>query len=250
MDLYYELIGRGEPLVLIAGYTCEYTFWEPIIPHLKDTYEMLIFDNRGVGMSPVPDEPYTTQDMAKDVASLIKGVGFDTPHVLGSSMGGAIAQELTQITPMKSLTLSVTFPKLNKRAQMALEANLSRFEKGEPLEVIAASTIPWIFSSHFLEQHTLDELIQPKHQTPAGIRGQFGALRTFDSRKYLSKIDLPTLIIAGGQDILCPLDDSRYLAEHIKGSHLEVMHNVGHGAHAEEPENYTTLIKNFHASLD
>ncbi len=94
LDLYYELHGQGDPLVLIAGFTCDHTFWEGILGKLAKQFQVLIFDNRGAGRSSCPDLPYTVDDMALDAIALIESLQLKKPHLLGHSLGGCVAQAI------------------------------------------------------------------------------------------------------------------------------------------------------------
>ena len=89
IEIYYEIHGEGYPLVLIAGLGCDMSIWDPILDLLKRHFKIIIFDNRGVGRSSSPSQPYTISDMALDTWNLIAKLELHKPHVLGHSMGGA-----------------------------------------------------------------------------------------------------------------------------------------------------------------
>ncbi|OJV09288.1 MAG: hypothetical protein BGO14_02855 [Chlamydiales bacterium 38-26] len=88
IEIYYEIHGEGYPLVLIAGLGCDMSIWDPILDLLKRHFKIIIFDNRGVGRSSSPSQPYTISDMALDTWNLIAKLELHKPHVLGHSMGG------------------------------------------------------------------------------------------------------------------------------------------------------------------
>ena len=94
IDLYYEIHGRGDPLVLIMGLRRNAEWWYCQIPTLSEHFQVLVFDNRGAGRSDQPDGDYSISLFADDTAALMKGLGLSSAHVLGISMGGYIAQEL------------------------------------------------------------------------------------------------------------------------------------------------------------
>jgi hypothetical protein len=93
ISMYYEVHGKGEPLVLIngAGASIETFYW--LIPIYSRDYRLVLFDNRGVGQTDRPDMIYTTQLMADDLAGLLDAIGIDSAHMHVTSMGGMIAQE-------------------------------------------------------------------------------------------------------------------------------------------------------------
>src|SRR5215468_1539539 len=94
IDLYYQVAGAGETLVLIAGFACDHTIWELMLPALTPHYRVVTFDNRGAGQTSAPHAPYSVRQMADDTAGLLDGLGRGPVHVAGHSMGGMIAQEL------------------------------------------------------------------------------------------------------------------------------------------------------------
>ena len=113
ITMYYEIHGEGEPLVLIPGLPIDVTAFRQIISELAKHYRIIVFDNRGAGRTDKPDMPYSIGMMADDTAGLLAALGIQRAHVLGVSMGGRIATELTLRHPkmVKSLILVSTFVK-------------------------------------------------------------------------------------------------------------------------------------------
>jgi pimeloyl-ACP methyl ester carboxylesterase len=95
IQIYYEIHGDGEPLVLIVGLGTDISEWEGIIRWLAKKYKVLAFDNRGVGRTNKPDTPYSIEMMAHDTAGLMQTLGIQQAHILGISMGGRIALALS-----------------------------------------------------------------------------------------------------------------------------------------------------------
>ena len=115
VNLYFERHGeQGEPLVLVHGYTGDTTDWRHQVPEFAREYQLLIFDLRGHGKSEAPQDrtAYTVDQMADDTEALVTEVGFERYHLLGHSMGGAVAQEIALRRPRRlfSLTLEDTSP--------------------------------------------------------------------------------------------------------------------------------------------
>ena len=108
--IHYEVDGEGEPLVLIAGTAFDLSFWDDLLPELRG-FRVLRLDNRGAGLSDAPDEPFSIERMADDVAAVMDAAGMPSAHVHGASMGGLIAQELAIRYPERvlSLVLGATF---------------------------------------------------------------------------------------------------------------------------------------------
>jgi len=94
IELYYEVHGAGEPVLLIAGLGFGAWSWFRQIPDLARHFLTIAFDNRGAGLSEKPDCEYTIEMMAEEAVGLLRALGVARAHVLGHSMGGYIAQEV------------------------------------------------------------------------------------------------------------------------------------------------------------
>src|SRR5829696_6249823 len=111
-ELHYERAGSGKPLLLIQGMSGTHVSWgEPFRGALEESFEVVAFDNRGIGLSGPVDGPFTIAEMAEDTAGLLEELEIESAHVVGISMGGMIAQELALAHPnrLRSLTLGCTY---------------------------------------------------------------------------------------------------------------------------------------------
>ncbi len=111
---FYQETGNGEPLLLINGIGADSLKWDPLLPALAARFRVITSDNRGAGRSAAPPGPYTTRQMADDAAALLAHLGVARAHVVGSSMGGMIAQELALAYPERvdRLVLLATYARL------------------------------------------------------------------------------------------------------------------------------------------
>src|SRR5688500_3738894 len=105
-DLHYVERGDGEPLLLIMGLSGTHLAWgDPFVDALAADFTVIAYDHRGVGRSSRIDEPFTLVQLADDAAALMDGLGLESAHVLGVSMGGMVAQELALRRPDRIRTL-------------------------------------------------------------------------------------------------------------------------------------------------
>jgi len=112
IQLDYERSGEGPPLLAIMGMSGTYLHWgEPFLERLRESFEVVVYDHRGVGSSSRLEGPVTTAQLAADAAGLVRALELDSVHVLGISMGGMAAQELVLAQPrlVRTLTLGCTY---------------------------------------------------------------------------------------------------------------------------------------------
>ena len=256
INTYYEIHGKGEPLVLIYGYAGDSGLWFRQTPVLSKKYRVIAFDNRGVGRSDKPDIPYTMAIMAADIVGLLDVIGVDAAHVFGISMGGMIAQHFALNYPQRvtSLILGCTFCggvrsiPIGPGALAAL-ADFERFKK-MTLEEIVRQLIPFLFSQEFIEKNP--DIVEKRvaesleYPTPMhGITRQAEAIMGHDTYDILPRIKPPTLVISGDNDRLIPAENSRILASQIPEAELAIVKGAGHEFFIEDPEETNRIVLDF-----
>jgi 3-oxoadipate enol-lactonase len=255
INIYYEIHGKGEPLVLIYGYAGDSGLWFRQIPILSKKYRVIAFDNRGVGRSDKPDIPYTMAMMAGDIAGLLDTIGINAAHIFGISMGGMIAQHFTLNYPQRviSLILGCTFCGGVHSIQPKPESMAALFDferlKKSPVEFIR-QLIPFLFSQEFIEKNP--DIIEKRvaknleYPTPVhGARNQAAAMIGHDTYELLPEIKVPTLVIAGDNDRLIPFENSRILASRIPKAELVIIKGAGHEFFIEDAEEANKIILSF-----
>ena len=244
----YEVEGEGFPMVLIIGLGAEKEVWELHSNAWNQHFKVIKIDNRGIGQSDKPRGPYSTGEMAKDILAVMDHAGVDRAHVLGVSMGGAIAQSLYLQAParVQSLLLVSTWAKLNNYAKMVFhhfKANRAHTTLGQWIETLQL----WIWGSKFYDTNLQDLLdVQdgiednPFPQSRTGFEGQCDACIGHDTLGDLGKIKVPTLITVGGKDIFTPIEMSHELHNGIANSQLEVFPDCAHVHHWEDLERFNS----------
>ena len=111
VDLYVERVGQGPDVLLSAGLGDPVEAWQFPLDALSDRYRLIAYDNRGMGRSPLPDEPFSVADLADDAAAIPQALEVPAAHVASFSGGAAIAQELALRHPalVRSLVLVSTW---------------------------------------------------------------------------------------------------------------------------------------------
>ncbi len=105
IQIYYEAYGQGPPLVMILGLGQSIATWGLQVSELSNHFRIIVFDNRDSGKSTRCTKSYTTQDMARDALGLLDHMGIDRAHLLGTSMGGMIAQQIALLAPERVMSL-------------------------------------------------------------------------------------------------------------------------------------------------
>ncbi|MDN3505037.1 MAG: alpha/beta hydrolase [Rhabdochlamydiaceae bacterium] len=250
IELFYEVKGKGEPLLIIPGITCDHKWADALLPELTQHFEVLLVDSRGVGLSSAPEDDYTVKMMAKDIFELVQKHKWKKPHVLGSSLGGAIAQRLVYDNPesFAKLILSTTCMKFLAPTVKMFEVLSDLYAISAPREVMVKMHMAIANGDKFLSDKYKSEeaytamIEHPHFQTAIGYRGQFAALKEFNSTNWAAKIKNPTLIIGADEDLICPIEQSFDLHEKIEQSHLMIIPQSGHAVSVEQTDLYVEHI--------
>ncbi len=246
---YYECQGKGTPLVLIAGYSCDHTFWSSMVNALTAHFTVLTFDNRGIGQTVDTTTPLTIELLAQDTMQLVKALDLKNPIVLGQSMGGTIAQTVAHLygDEIQKLIVLNSSAQLNPRTLMILDALLVMFKEHTAFETLMDTSIPWFYSPQYLADPknvaALKEVAMnnPFPPTPALLSRQLTALQQFNSLPWINKIKAPTLAIASEDDIVCLPSESQYLAKQMPQAELVTIKG-GHSSPVENPRELTEVI--------
>lgn len=234
--------GRGPALLLIQGGGAGRNAWAALMDRLAPRLDCIAFDNRGVGGGSHVDGPLSIHDLARDAAAVIETLGERAVHVAGVSLGGFIAMRLAAARPdlVSSLVLHATAARLGRRT---LEQNLFRSRLLE-LDVAGAPSLlrdyirPWAAGERGSIGDLPADVVTHRGEFSAGdYLGQMQAIREHDmTAEELARIEAPTLVVAGAEDILCSVEDARFLHRSIPGSKMVVLEGAGHVYYYEEPE--------------
>ena len=244
VEIAYEVTGNTdaeETVVFVSGLGYGRWMWEWQTPAVEDVYRVIRYDLRGVGESDTPDGPYTIDEMAADLEAVLADAGVESVHVVGTSMGGMIAQEYAlSYDRTKSLVLMSTDPGGEKRVNPAPE--VTERIMNPPQDVSQRENIRYkmrpAFTDEFWENNgdIIERILDYRvaNPVPDEVRGwQAAGVTEFDACDRLGEITVPTLIIHGERDEVVPVENSKRLEEMIPnadrvtfdegGSHLVVI---------------------------
>lgn len=253
LRLHYEHDGQGSDLVLIHGLGGSLHDWDSFIPDLARAHRVLRWDVRGFGQSDKPAGPYTPQLFAQDLAGLVRTLGIAKTHVVGISMGGVIAQRFTLDYPelVSSLTLISTSSEVSEGAQKAWEKTASIIEqRGFSSNTEAAQRV---FAPSFAKNSPHAVQVMAERTATNDPRAYAAAARAIGSYNWtgeLGRIQAPTLILQGREDVLTPPGGSIKLNRGIARSRLLMIPECGHVVPVEKPLLFQQTLLAFLAGVD
>jgi len=253
VDLYYEIHGVGEPLMLVAGLASDSQSWLPVMEELSRHFLVITPDNRGTGRTVPQDIDTSIRQMADDCIALAEHLGFSSFSLLGHSMGGFIAMDMSIRYPdaIKNLILAGTSTSNSKRNNTLFSDWVSILESGMDKTQWFRTLFYWLFTERFFENSktvntALSYAVQyPYPQSAIAFKKQVEALKSFDCFGRCSAITARTLVIGGEKDILFPPDVSAALAQAIPGATLSIIEDAAHSIHMEQSKAFTDRVLDF-----
>lgn len=252
LELNYERGGAGEPLLLIQGMSANHRAWgNPFRSLLEEQFEVVVFDNRGMGLSDPAPDPFSIADMAADTVGLLDTLGLESAHVLGISMGGMIAQELALAHPerLRSLALGCTYSG-GEGSQLMDPADFQGL-----IEAMASGDQDRVFRAMYelnlspgfrAEESRFGAFTTMAGELPSPretIALQLQAIMGHDTSDRLPGLTVPTMVIHGTVDRVLGVANGRQIASLVPGSRLEIYEDVGHMFWWEQPERSAGLIR-------
>lgn len=249
VDLFHEWHGDdlGPPVVFIRGTGADSSRWLPQVEAYRDRYRCLLLDNRGSGKSSCPPGAYTVAMMAEDTMALLDHLEVQRAHVVGLSLGGAIAQHIAVNYPERVATLQLhgTWAKTRGYASMYLGL-LKKFLEYGGIDLYYEGALLYLFPPAFFteEYDRAQEILaaMKANSSPIeGLMGQVEANLSHDLLEGLPAISMPTLITVGELDMCIPLHYSQELHELIPGSELIVFPGGSHLFGIQDPETFNRV---------
>ena len=251
--IHYEAHGRrsSPAILMIQGLGADKHGWDMQRFTLATRYRVIAFDNRGAGRSDKPFGAYSIEQMTDDAIAVLDHAGIDTAHVVGASMGGAISQLMAVRYPSRvlSLTLACTAcrnqPWRRELLERWMEAATDRGMGAMTREAARWVIGPRSFRRLLPAFGWLGPLAmgRPPHSFVSQVRA---ILATADElTDQLHKIDVPTLVMVGNQDILTPRGESEEIAERIRGAELVVISGAAHGFMVEHASTFNKVLLEF-----
>jgi 3-oxoadipate enol-lactonase len=230
------------PLLFLHGVGGGHHAWEAQLPYFSGLgYPSHAWDQPGYGHSPMV-EPYDLEQVSASLARLIESLGGEPVVLVGHSMGGLIAQETYVRHPklVKALALCFTSPAFaggnSDFTKQFIAARIAPLDEGQSMAQIAARLIPIMGSNSKLAEQIMAGV------PPDTYRKAVHLLTTFDRRKELASIKVPTLLIAGSDDKTAPPAVMEKMAQKIPGADYVLLRDCGHLGPMDQPEAFNDAL--------
>lgn len=249
--LYYEVLGQGEPLMMIPGLGGTCRTWDLVASQLAEQFTLILPDNRGIGHSVPKRQARNITDFSSDLIELLDELQLDRVHLLGISMGGVIAQKMAVDHPsrLNRLVLMSTAhrfgPYLRDIARL-LGHSLHRMPRWlfhRTVELLG--TAPSFYDRQAEDRSLSTTPVDPVEISRSALRTQLKCLAAEQVVDGDYSITAPTLVLAGEYDALIPNCYSRALAQMSPGSRFQLISGCGHNPASEQPDLVAPLIADF-----
>jgi 3-oxoadipate enol-lactonase len=241
--------GSGPAVLLIHGLGWDHSLWNPTLERFSPRYRMIAADTRGHGLTDKPDGPYDMAMFARDYAALAEALGLTRVCVIGLSQGGMVAQNLALLRPdlVYALVLVSTSCKSDPSLRDNMEARIAAMDQAGP-EAAARIAAESIFSPGWRAANAaaLARFVAWRAAMPmAPLNSATRALYDFNLSADLPRISVPTLVIAGAEDVLTRPKGMEEIAALIPGAEYRLIANSGHMIPVEQPERLAALLAEF-----
>ena len=255
-NVYYEVSGQGDPLILVHGTGADAKSFEDMVPLLNKEFKVYAYDMRGFGNTVRPREVPLSDDLwADDLAALMGKLDIKKAALAGWSLGGIVIMNFAlrypdMVSQLVLIGSGSPFPTSTPMDRTGFEMRRKLAEGGAPIEEVVEKTFefsktahsPWIIENK-------PEAVEKMRQTllrndPKSYADVIRASRA-DIGPKLGSITCPTMIIVGDDDTRTPVDMSEGLNTVIPNSYMKIVEHCGHFYGFEQPEETCRVMVNF-----
>lgn len=252
LELWVEQRGEGPDVLLIAGLGDPVEAWQFQLDGLSDRYRLTGFDNRGAGRSPLPDGPLSVATMADDAAAVLRALDVPTAHVAGFSGGSVIAQELALRHPelVRSLVLVSTWARPDAYFHSVARSWRWMAQAAPSERDFLEAFLVWIYTPRAHADGTVQQIIEemlafPHKSATEAIQRTLDAFIAHETAGRLHEIAVPTLVMAGQQDIVTPPRYGQLVADEIPDAQFVVLDEEAHQPFQEAPDDFNARVDAF-----
>ncbi len=251
-EIQYTVFGKGEDtLIFVPGLGAHSRIWGPFPKMFAETRRIITYDPRGFGKSTTADEELTLELMATDVKAVLEDAGIEKTSLLGASMGALVCLRFALDYPgTVSKLVLVTPTAIRSRYGNWLLETLGLLSERLAPEEYVRTLMPLAFAPSFFEKgfgmiKEVSKMLAPNEREMEQTGRQLACMKNIDIGGEISRIEAPTLIIAGERDVLAPIEAACKLAAKLRHSRLISLPDVGHSPFVEATEAVVNAIKKF-----
>ena len=248
ININYEIIGDGQPLLFIHGLGSSLRDWEEQIPVFSKKFKVITLDLRGHGQTDKPRGPYSITMFAEDIAELIKSLKVDPVHVVGISLGGAIGfhlaidhPDITKSLVVVNMSASVPIKSLKEKQMFFLRVLIVKMMGLKKMGEVLAKRL-------FIkpEQEELREKMASRwaENDKKAYLSSLKTLKNWSVLERLHEIKCPTLLVSSDEDYT-PLSAKEEYTAMIPNAKLVVIEDARHAVSVEKPEEFNTILMDF-----
>lgn len=249
IDIAYKMFGKGDPILLIPGFSMTMEAWGPILNDLAENHTVITFDNRGIGETTAGNKTFSMDLFVNDTVGLIEALEIEKPiDVLGLSLGGMIAQEVAMSNPEKINHLIVVGSSCGGEESLPPQLSPKDLQSMQTGTANKSLFLHALFPDKWIRENS-DELNrtfalpQVSQENLLKYGEALGKWKGTCDR--ISTIDKPVLVMTGTEDITSPPTNSLKIAEKIPGAWLIQIQGGGHGVMQQYPDTVYDIIETF-----
>ena len=254
VKFHVQTFGSGVPVIMIMGLGAPGDKWKHNYELLSRWFWCIVPDNRGAGLSDKPEvESYTTEQMADDIIGIMDALDIKKAHVIGVSMGGAIAQQVALKAPKRviSLILTSTFASVSPAFKKALNLICDLKEDTDP--AVLKQLNLWMTYGQYTQIHHPEKIEKSIEEDAAypypmpvyAYKAQCGACLSHNTADRLHELKMPVLIAAGAKDLFMNIEKTMELVHGIPQAEFYLAPEGGHVHQWEYPEPYDSVVVGF-----
>ncbi|NQS91874.1 MAG: alpha/beta fold hydrolase [Chloroflexi bacterium] len=252
IEIYYEIHGKGDPLLLLHGLGSSTRDWDFQIDQFSRHFQVINMDLRGHGQSGKPPGPYSVPLFANDAARLLKALGAEPANILGISLGGMVALQLAGDHPnlCKSLVVVNSTPDMKPKT---LKDRYALWKRFLVVQLMGMRKMGQVLGGRFFpepEQAAIREVFidhWAENDKPAYLEAM-KAVVGWSVLERLGEIRCPTLVLGADGDYF-PTADKEAYTRLIPNASLEIIPNSRHALPAEKPEKFNGFVLDFLSGL-
>ncbi|HAF61471.1 MAG TPA: hypothetical protein DCK95_04000 [Anaerolineaceae bacterium] len=248
VKLYYEEFGMGIPILCIHGFPLDHTIWNRLIPILATNKQVILPDLRGHGLSPIPPAPYSMNEMAGDILTLMDDLHLPKVVLVGQSMGGYVALEVAEIAPERllGLVLVASHPYADSPQQKQARMDMIEQVRQDGVEKALVDFPAKLCPDAGIQDFTWN-IIQGMEEE--GVVGSIQAMADrHDNREVMLNAAFPTAVILGENDLFISQDVRQRMQSDFPTTQFTILPDAAHMLMMEKPLEVSRILQNINAT--